>query len=154
VYSHSRCILHPAESGRRMNNRLVQLALVAFVGAFLAWWLMRDDEPEPVTPPTVSRAAPTSPGVAAEEPAHSDPPPKVTFKVPKMASAKAGAEGEPPKPKPSGKIQIPREWLLRGSASKNYELRSDRDIVFSGNYSAVLIAHDKDVSPNLSGSGI
>jgi hypothetical protein len=136
-----------------MNNRVVQLALVAFVAAFLAWWLMREDEPEPAPPPAASRSAP-EPERPAAEPAHSDRPPKVTFKLPKLASAQGKSESDPQPQKPSGKIQIPRDWLLRGSASKNYELRSDRDTAFAGNYSAVLIAHDKDVSPNLSGSGI
>ena len=136
-----------------MNNRIVQVALVALVGALLAWWLTRDEEPEPATPAAAVSTPPSPPPPAATEPAHSDTPPKVTFQLPKVGAAKGGKESEPP-PKPSGKIQIPRDWLLRGSASKNYELRSDRDTVFTGNYSAVLIAHDKDVSPNLSGSGI
>ena len=58
-----------------------------------------------------------------------------------------------PAPKPTT-IRVPNQWLLRGSGSKNYELRSDGDTVFTGNFSAALIAHDKDVSPNLSGSAI
>jgi len=52
-----------------MNKRLVQLALVALMGAFLAWWLLRDDEPEPATPPTVARPAPSSPDAGAADPA-------------------------------------------------------------------------------------
>src|SRR5262249_20721206 len=51
-------------------------------------------------------------------------------------------------------FQVPKEWLLRGSASKNYELRSDGEIVFSGNYSAVLSSHEKDIQPNLTGSAV
>jgi hypothetical protein len=77
--------------------------------------------------------------------------PTVTFRLPKVAAAKG--EAPPPPSKPSS-IRIPNNWLLRGSASKNYELRSDGDTVFTGNFSAMLSSHDKDVSPNLSGSGV
>ncbi len=49
---------------------------------------------------------------------------------------------------------MPKNWLLRGSASKNYELRSDGVSAFSGNYSAVLSAHEKDIQPNLTGSAV
>ncbi|MEJ0035131.1 MAG: hypothetical protein WDO68_03450 [Gammaproteobacteria bacterium] len=137
-----------------MNNRAVQIVAVALVGAFLAWLLMRDDEPAP-TEPRAAQVPPPSTAVKPPpvDPAPAAPPPKVAFQLPKMGAAKANAESPPP-PKPSGTIQIPKDWLLRGSASKNYELRSDRATAFTGNFSAVLIAHDKDVSPNLSGSGI
>lgn len=136
-----------------MKNRLVQLALVALVGALLAWLLLPDDEPGPQIVEGVKKiGAPESPS-QPEPAANTTSGNKVTFRLPKMGEAKAERE-EPASPKPSGEIQIPREWLLRGSGSKNYELRSDRATVFTGNFSAMLSAHDKDVSPNLSGSGI
>jgi hypothetical protein len=136
-----------------MNNRIVQVVLVALVGAFLAWLLMRDDAPEPDVLPRASVAL-EAPAVepAPSETLRSGAPPKVTFRLPKMGAARS-EEAAPPPPKPSS-IRIPNNWLLRGSGSKNYELRSDGDTVFTGNFSAVLSAHDKDVSPNLSGSGI
>jgi hypothetical protein len=137
-----------------MNNRVLQIVLIALAGALLAWWLMRDGEESPA-PSAYSAAAPSSAGPATREANVGAPqaaPPKVRFQLPKMASPKG--EAPPTTPKAPTTIHIPRDWQLRGSGSKNYELRSDRDTVFAGNYSAVLIAHDKNVSPNLSGSGI
>ena len=140
-----------------MNNRVVQIVLVALVGAILAWFLMRDDD-EPRSPVRTDvveevlqrdRPAPAEPPAAAPERG------KVTFRLPKVAAAKGASAAEPPPlPKRSDTIRVPKDWLLRGSASKNYELRSDLDTVFTGNASALLMSHDKDVSPNLSGSGI
>lgn len=136
-----------------MNNRVVQVVLFAVVGAFLAWLLMGEDEPAPeVARTAVIRPVPIPAQPGEAEPTPSAAPPKVVFRLPKMSSAAAGEVAPaPPRPAP---LQIPNDWLLRGSASKNYELRSDRTTAFTGNFSAVLIAHDKDVSPNLSGSGI
>jgi hypothetical protein len=135
-----------------MNNRVVQIVLFAVVGACLAWLLMREDEAEPAVARTaVVRPVPIPAEPAQSEPTSSAAPPKVVFQLPKMTTAKADVAPPPPKPTT---IQTPNDWFLRGSASKNYELRSDRATAFTGNYSAVLISHDKDVSPNLSGSGI
>ena len=137
-----------------MNNRVVQVVLIVLVGAFLAWLLMRDDEPaQPVTErieQVLPADTPVKPAPAEEAPSRASS--KITFRLPKMGAAKS-EEAAPPPPKPSS-IRIPNNWLLRGSGSKNYELRSDGDTVFTGNFSAMLSAHDKDVSPNLSGSGI
>lgn len=135
-----------------MNNRVVQLVLFALVGAFLAWLLMHEDEPAPDAP----RAIVTPRVVPPAKPMQAEPTPagsqaRSVFQLPKMAPPRA--EATAPQEKPAT-IQIPKDWLLRGSASKNYELRSDRDVAFTGNYSALLSAHDKDVSPNLSGSGV
>lgn len=138
-----------------MKNRSVQLALVVLVGAILAWIFVRDDEPQaPVRSEVLEQA------LERPRPARAEPPPatperdRVTFRLPKMGAPKAEASALAPAPKPSGAIKIPKDWLLRGSGSKNYELRSDGDTVFTGNASALLKAHDRDVSPNLSGSGI
>ncbi len=137
-----------------MNNRVLQLVLFALAGAFFAWLLMREDEPAPETPRTASIASPiaspTKPVQAEAAPSAAQG--RVVFRLPKMASPRA-QEPSPPPPKPAT-IQIPKDWLLRGSGSKNYELRSDRDTAFTGNFSAMLSAHEKDVSPNLSGSAI
>jgi hypothetical protein len=135
-----------------MNNRLVQVVLFVLVGAFLARVLMREEEPAPEGGRTAVVRAVEMPETS--EPAQAAPSaarPKVVFKLPKMASARA--EVAPPPATPAD-IQIPNNWLLRGSASKNYERRSDRAVAFTGNFSAMLMSHDKDVSPNLSGSGI
>lgn len=136
-----------------MKNRLVQLALVALVGALLAWLILPDDEPGPQIVEEVKKSGAPETPPQPEAAANTTSGNKVTFRLPKMGEAKAQRE-DPASAKPSGEIQIPREWLLRGSGSKNYELRSDRGTVFTGNFSAMLSAHDKDVSPNLSGSGI
>src|SRR4051812_35184260 len=113
-----------------MKNRVVQVMLIALVGALLAWLLLRDDEPSQVTADRVEEVLPTGTPAkpAPADPAPARPPPKVTFRLPKMGAAKGEA---PPPPKPSGAIQIPKDWLLRGSGSKNYELRSDRATAFT-----------------------
>jgi hypothetical protein len=137
-----------------MNNRIVQLVVFALVGAFLAWLLMREEEPAPQVAPAATVRPVEIPAKAAQAqpaPAPSGPKDKVVFRLPKMAAARA--EEAPPPPKP-GDAWIPKDWLLRGSGSRNYELRTDRETVFTGNFSALLSSHDKDVSPNLSGSGI
>jgi hypothetical protein len=136
-----------------VNSRIVQLVVFALVGAFLAWLLMREEEPAPQVAPKATIRPVEIPAQSAEaQPTPSGTQGHVVFRLPKMASAARGEEAPPP-PKPEA-IQIPKDWLLRGSASKNYELRSDRETVFTGNFSALLSSHDKDVSPNLSGSGI
>jgi len=136
-----------------MNNRAVQVVLIGVVGALIGWWLMRDaDVRRPVKTEVIEevlqRDTPVRPAPGNAE---ARPPPKVTFQLPRMAAPKG--ETAPPPPQPTS-IRIPNNWQLRGSASKNYELRSDGDTVFTGNFSAMLSSHDKDVSPNLSGSGV
>jgi len=136
-----------------VKNRAVQVVLIVLVGAVLSWWLFREDEPpkqrrivvEEVLPPEGEASARVAPAPSTA------PPPKVTFRLPRMAAPRS--EVAAPAPKPTT-IRVPNQWLLRGSGAKNYELRSDGDTVFTGNFSAALIAHDKDVSPNLSGSAI
>lgn len=49
---------------------------------------------------------------------------------------------------------MPAGWLLRGSAPQDYDLVSDRDLVYRGNASALLKSHDKDISPYLFGSAL
>lgn len=136
-----------------MNNRGVQIALVVLVGAILTWLFSRGDEPEPL-PARVAAARPEPAPASAPRPTAASERGNVSFRLPKVGTPKPSVAQPPPAPKPSDTIRIPRDWLLRGSGSKNYELRSDSASVFTGNASAVLIAHDKDVSPNLSGSGI
>jgi len=136
-----------------MKNRVLQVVVFALVGALVGWWLMRDDEPPARTEVLEKVSRPGAPAESASrDSAPSRPPPKVAFQLPKMAPPKG--DRAPAEAKKPTTIRIPNNWLLRGSASKNYELRSDKDTVFTGNFSAVLIAHDKDVSPNLSGSSI
>ena len=133
-----------------MNKRAIQLVLVGLVGAFLAWLLMRDDEPEP--PPVHAAAAQPAQGAPKSVPV--TPPPaadQITFRLPKVG---APAREVAPAPAPPPTFKVPKDWQLRGSGSRNYELRSDGGMVFTGNYSAMLAAHDKEVQPNLSGSGV
>jgi hypothetical protein len=137
-----------------MKNRVVQLMLIVLVGAVLGWLIMRDDEepePEPLRA-AVSRPTP-APAMPGPQPGTAPERGKASFQLPKLSLPKAQA-APPPLPKPPATIRIPKDWLLRGSGAKNYELRSDGATVFTGNASALLMSHDKDVSPNLSGSGI
>lgn len=136
-----------------MKNRGLQVVLIVLVGGLLAWFFLRDDTPRPRLEARVETAVPPTGAPKAAEPAPGKAPPKVTFQLPKMGAPKNG-RAPPPPPKVNDKIRIPKDWLLRGAGAKNYELRSDLATVFTGNASAVLMAHDKDVSPNLSGSGI
>src|SRR4051812_39073043 len=111
-----------------MGKRAIQLVLIGLAGAFLAWWLMPDDQALPAPTPKAHRIAelpPTGPR-AAPVPSTSN---QVTFRLPRMPSPAPEAAAAPPPPPSS--FLIPREWQLRGSASKNYELRSDRGVVFA-----------------------
>jgi hypothetical protein len=136
---------------RCMGKRAVQLALIALAGAVIAWWLTRDPEPES-RKPVVRAEVVASP---AREPvqAASGPPRERAFKLPEVAASKPTVKivAAPPPPPAFG---VPKDWLLRGSASKSYELRADRASVFSGNASAVLKSHEGEIQPNLTGSAV
>ena len=133
-----------------MGKRVLQLVVIACLGAFVAWWLASDDpEPPPAPPqphPTV-RVEPLPPAVPAPAPQGS-----VTFRLPQMAPP-LPESGSAPSPE-QAQFAIPVNWSLRGSAARNYELRSDRQIALSGNFSAVLSSHQKDIQPNLTGSAV
>jgi hypothetical protein len=136
-----------------MRNRAIQLVLVGLAGAFLAWLLAGDDQPEPVP---VRAAAVARPAQSAPEVVPATAPPaddQVTFRLPKMSSS-AREAAPAPAPPPPPTFKVPKDWQLRGSGSRNYELRSDGGLVFTGNHSAMLASHDKEVQPNLSGSGV
>jgi hypothetical protein len=135
-----------------MSNRVIQLVLVGLAGAFLAWLLMREDDPEPPPKRAVApRLEPRFAEPAPVKPSEAKVSDRVTFRLPKMASA---TPEHVPAPPPPPTFKIPKDWQLRGSGARNYELRSDGDLVFTGNHSAVLASHDKEVQPNLSGSGV
>jgi hypothetical protein len=134
-----------------MGKRALQLGLLACLGALIAWWLTSgDDDTEPlagVPSPKPSVHVEVTPTPQPE----SRTEPRVGFRLPKVGVPEARAStpaAEPPS------FDVPKYWLLRGSASKNYELRSDRANAFTGNYSAVLSSHDKEVQPNLTGSAV
>ncbi|HEV7716936.1 MAG TPA: hypothetical protein VGO53_15160 [Steroidobacteraceae bacterium] len=136
-----------------MSKRAIQLVLVGLAGAFLAWLLVREDDAEPApTHVAEVRPAQSAPVTAAPvtPPSAAD---AITFRLPKVGSpareAAPEAEASPP---PT--FKVPKDWQLRGSGSRNYELRSDGDTVFTGNHSAMLASHSKEVQPNLSGSGV
>jgi hypothetical protein len=133
-----------------MGKRALQLAVLALLGALLGWLLVRPDDP--VTPPPLDKPAP-KPTVRIEVEPPAQPLQRESsseFKLPKMAPPVADAAAVPELPS----IQVPKGWFIRGSASKKYELRTERDSVFTGNYSARLSSHDKDVQPNLAGSAV
>ncbi len=103
-------------------------------------------------PAVVKQPAPSPAPPAAAPPPQSKTPP-TEFHLPKIASP-ARETAPPPAARPPSTIRVPNDWALRGSGAKNYELRSDGGMVFTGNYSALLASHDKEVQPNLSGSGV
>jgi hypothetical protein len=133
-----------------MGKRALQLAVLALLGALLGWLLVRPDEAV-IPPPVDDRAPRATVRIEVEPPARvAQPEGASEFKLPKMAPPAADAAPAPELPS----IQVPKNWFIRGSAAKNYELRSERDSVFTGNYSARLSSHDKDVQPNLAGSAV
>jgi hypothetical protein len=135
-----------------MGKRAAQLLLIAIAGALIAWWLTREPEPRARTPVVRTEVVAPSP---AQEPAQTAPSSASarSFKLPEMPAPKPEVRivAAPPPPPPFG---VPKDWLLRGSASKNYELRADRANVFSGNASVVLRSHEGEIQPNLTGSAV
>lgn len=133
-----------------MGKWATQLILIALVGALIAWWLTRDPEPprgsvrvDEILP---ERGAPSeSAGASSSD--------RVEFRLPEVKTRKPAAAASPP-PTDTRQFGVPKQWLLRGSASRNYELRSDRSNVFSGNASAILRSLDKEIQPNLTGSAV
>jgi hypothetical protein len=135
-----------------MGKRGLPLVFLAVLGALIAWWLSPDEVViPPDAPPRAARAAPA----VADEPlpraSTSSDAESRSFNLPKMSPPARDASAPADAP---DTISVPKHWLLRGSASKSYELRTERDIVLSGNYSAMLFSHAKEIQPNLSGSGV
>ena len=134
-----------------MGKRAVQLGVVACLGALLAWLLARGEREPAANPPAPTSA--TGNTVRFEvsppaQPASGGQPSE--FRLPKMAPPAPEAAPEQAAPV----FQVPKDWYLRGSAAKRYELRSDRTFAFSGHYSALLGSHQKDIQPNLTGSAV
>jgi hypothetical protein len=134
-----------------MRKRATQLLLIALAGALIVWWMRRESDAVPPPPADAKPAMPTS--APAPEPSPSATESASAFNLPKLRAPAAPLGALPPPPLPA-EFEVPKNWLLRGSASKNYELRSDRMTAFTGNYSAVLTSHEKDIQPNLSGSAV
>jgi hypothetical protein len=133
-----------------MGKRALQVIAFALLGALIALWLADDDADAPPIP--------------------TSPTPRPTVRVEQLPPVQSSQQGDggfrlPPMPAPLPEprssslpeqdplFAIPRNWDLRGSAARNYELRSDRR-AFAGNYSAVLSSHTKDIQPNLTGSAV
>ncbi len=133
-----------------MRKLAVQLGIIACLGALLAWLLMRSER-EPAAKPAASTPVPGTIRFETPAPAHPASSGQPSgFRLPKMAPPAPAGAPEPPTPE----FQVPKDWYLRGSAAKSYELRSDRTFAFSGNYSALLSSHQKDIQPNLTGSAV
>jgi len=157
-----------------MRSRAIQLVLIIGIGALIGWLVTRDwharaaSEPAPVPGPAVAETlAPGGDKVriasvthsaasAAESPARMSAAaaPAITFKLPAMTPpiAPPAKREAPPKPPLGPPQMVPADWLLRGSAPSNYDLRSDRVQVWAGTASALLVSHDKNVHPGQFGS--
>jgi hypothetical protein len=142
-----------------MGRRAIQLALIIALGAGIGF-LMNHDWREQLAVPArpVLEPKPTSGDSAlpAAKDAASErtvSPVASTFKLPAVATAPpvSRRKDEIAKPPPPA-VFVPADWLLRGSAPQNYDLKADRVLAFSGRASAVLVSHDKDISPGLYGS--
>jgi hypothetical protein len=157
-----------------MRSRAVQLVLVMVVGAAIGLlasrnWSGGKGRDTPATPagtvnspstsgtPKAPRSNAKSQAEAASV-AATPPPPAREFKLPAVepaiaepSTASTRTAGSAPK-RPAPTVMVPAEWLLRGSAPRNYDLRSDRDQVWSGAASALLKSHEKNISPLLGGS--
>ncbi len=81
------------------------------------------------------------------------PPPARTFRLPSVAvtrpvaAANTRTKEEPAKHPRTAPLLVPKDWLLRGSAPQNYDLKSDRNEVLSGQASVQLVSHEKDIAP-------
>jgi len=127
-----------------MRSQTLRIALIVALGALIALLLLRpwrSNEVAPVVP------AAREPAPIAEPPPPA-PPPARTFNLPKVAtpSLPAAKADTVPKSPPSGPVLVPKDWLLRGSAPQNYDLRSERVEVFANQTSVAITAHDKDVA--------
>jgi hypothetical protein len=132
-----------------MGKRALQLVLIALAGALIAWWLTREPAPEARKPVVRAEVVSSSRTQASASTRQS---PERSYRLPQMAAPKPEARAATPPPPAT--FGVPKDWLLRGSASRNYELRSDTNSVFSGNASVVLRSHDGEVQPNLTGSAV
>jgi hypothetical protein len=124
-----------------MRSQTLRIALIVVLGALIALLILRpwqSSEELPV-PRVVHEAAPVAP----------PPPAPRTFNLPKIAMPAvpvAKTTASIAKPAPPGPVLVPKDWLLRGSAPQNYDLRSERVEVFANQTSVVMVAHDTDVA--------
>jgi hypothetical protein len=131
-----------------MRSRALQLGILIALGVTLGLLLTRSWRA--AAPALVVEAVP-APHVADTDPAA--PPPARTFKLPAMRPPVTATEasGTPPD-SPAATVIVPKHWLLRGTSPQSYEISADREQVHSGEVSVRIKAHDKNISPTLSGS--
>jgi hypothetical protein len=130
-----------------MGGRTLQLTLLIVLGAGLALLILQPWGPaEPVRIPALPSKSEMS---TAAAPARSPgkqvaPPPTRTFHLPAMASAAPSVRIEPAPENPPI-VMVPKDWMLRGSGAHNYDVKSDKGEVFSGQSSVLFASHNKDI---------
>jgi hypothetical protein len=134
-----------------MGKRATQLLLIAVLGALIVWWMRREPDTASSLPVPPVAAKPARPEPAPAELPEPAPESAKSFNLPKVVIARGSASAPAPRP---ATFEVPKNWQLRGSSSKSYELRGDRGQVFTGNHSAFLSSHTGEIPPNLSGSGV
>lgn len=139
-----------------MGKRVLQLVAIALAGALMVWWQRREPQAAPPAATSIARERMPVSTVAASLPPAETPPTPIAQPRPAGLAAPAAAPALTPSEAapPPGSFEVPKDWLLRGSNAKSYELRTDLTNALSGNASAVLMSHDTEVQPNLVGSAL
>jgi hypothetical protein len=140
-----------------MGGRTLQLTLLIVLGAGLALLVLQPWGPAervrmPALPSPSRSATSVSPGALPRtDPKAISPPPTRTFHLPAVASAAPAVRSEPA-PQDPPQVMVPKDWMLRGSGPENYDVRSDRSEVFSGQSSVLFASRKKDIPYTESGS--
>jgi hypothetical protein len=140
-----------------MRSQGLQVAGIVALGALIALSIVRPwraTEPSVEPLPAMTAASPPivpAPATAPLEAPRTEsdaPPPTRTFRLPAVASAiPSSAVKDETEKRPPVQILVPKDWLLRGTGPENYEVRSDKAEVFTGQSSVRMASLKKDVPP-------
>jgi hypothetical protein len=134
-----------------MGGRTLQLTLLVVVGAGLALLVIQPwDSDVPVARPMPALPSQSGTSARVAAPAHPNtkevsPPPARSFHLPVMASASAVRTEAAPDA--AATVLVPKDWMLRGTGPQNYDVRSDKAEVLSGQASVRFVSRKQDI-PN------
>ena len=149
-----------------MRSRGLQLAIVIALGVGIGLLMTRPwqgaEEPEARDVPVVANddagvtqvteSATSLPSLAELKSGPIEPPPSRSFRLPPMAAPVVERKPKADAKRPLPPLLVPRHWLLRGTGPSGYDVKSDRDEVFTGQASVQLVSHDKNVAATKFGS--